>query len=174
MMKPGVVLFVVAWSSLGAQPAVSASPAPLPAHGYLAFSVPDIEASARWYVEKLGLRMLFNVPRTATVRAAAAFLQGGGFFVELVEVDGAADLSRYLTPQQIGEGGGRQYVYGLFKGGIVVDDFEKTVATLRARGVDIVDGPRPTKPDQPANVTIRDNAGNRIALLDGSFRPPSR
>jgi hypothetical protein len=78
---------------------------------------------------------------------------------------------RYLSAAQIAAGGGRQYIHGLFKAGAVVDDFDQTVKTLRARGVEIVDGPRPTKPDQPANVTIRDNSGNRIPLLDGSFKP---
>jgi catechol 2,3-dioxygenase-like lactoylglutathione lyase family enzyme len=170
-MKHHAMLLWAACSCLAAQPADSHQPAPLSAHGYLAFSVPDIDASAQWYTEKLGLRRLFYFPRTATVHAAAAFFQGGGFFVELVEVDSAVDLSKYLPPTQIAEGGGRQFIYGLFKGGVVVDDFEKAVAVLRARGVQIVDGPRPARPDAPANVTIRDNAGNRIELLDGSFKP---
>jgi catechol 2,3-dioxygenase-like lactoylglutathione lyase family enzyme len=141
----------------------------LAAHGYLAFSVVDIDAGVKWYREKLGLRTLFYAPRTEAVHASAAFLQGGELFVELVQVDGAADLSRYLPPRQIAEGAGRQYIHGLFKAGAVVDDFNQAVATLRARGVAIVDGPRPTKSGQPANVTIRDYEGNRIPLLDASF-----
>ena len=118
-------------------PASKTTPA-LAARGYLAFSVVDLDASAKWYNEKLGLRMLFYAPRTPAVDASAAFLQGGGLFVELVQVDDAADLSRRLPPAQIAEGGGRQYMHGVFKDGAVVDELDKAVATLRARGVEIV------------------------------------
>jgi catechol 2,3-dioxygenase-like lactoylglutathione lyase family enzyme len=167
------ILLLAACSSLAAQSPASNNQPVLAARGYLAFSVVDIDASVKWYTEKLGLRTLFYAPRTEAVHASAAFLQGGGLFVELVQVDGATDLSRYLPPAEIAAGGGRQFIHGIFKAGIVVDDFDQAVATLHARGVEIVDGPVPTKRDQPANVTIRDNAGNRIPLLDGSFKPSS-
>jgi catechol 2,3-dioxygenase-like lactoylglutathione lyase family enzyme len=172
-VKPNRILPLAACLSLAAQAPTSNNRPALAARGYLAFSVVDLDASAQWYTEKLGLRTLFYAPRTEAVHASAAFLQGGGLFVELVQVDGASDLSRYLPPAEIAAGGGRQFIHGLFKAGIVVDDFDQAVATLRTRGVEIVDGPVPTKPDQPANVTIRDNSGNRIPLLDGSFKPPS-
>jgi catechol 2,3-dioxygenase-like lactoylglutathione lyase family enzyme len=165
------IVFLFAASRLAAQAARTADTPVLAAHGYLAFSVPDMNASLRWYTEKLGMRVLFNFPRTETVHAAAAFLQGRDFFVELVQVDSASELSRFLPPREISQGGGRQFVFGLFKGGVVVDNLDAAVAALRARGVEIVDGPRPTKRDQPANVTIQDNSGNRIALLEGSFKP---
>ncbi|MGH7471231.1 MAG: VOC family protein [Longimicrobiales bacterium] len=46
-----------------------------------------------------------------------------------------------------------------FKAGIVVDDYDRTLATLRERGVSIVIGPFPARDGQRANVIIRDEAG---------------
>lgn len=56
-------------------------------------------------------------------------------------------------------------VHGIFKVGVVIDDYEKTLAMLKARGVQIAFGPFPARGDQPANVLIRDNASNLIQLF---------
>jgi len=56
-------------------------------------------------------------------------------------------------------------VYGLVKAGILVDDFPATLETLRARGVTIAYGPFPSRPDQKANVIIKDNAGNFVQIV---------
>jgi hypothetical protein len=56
-------------------------------------------------------------------------------------------------------------VHGIFKAGIVVDDFDRTIAQLRARGVQIAIGPFPATAQQPANAIIRDNAGNFIQFF---------
>jgi hypothetical protein len=42
-------------------------------------------ASAKWYTEKLGLRIVHLYPRNKTVHARAALFQGGGLVVELVQ-----------------------------------------------------------------------------------------
>lgn len=124
-----------------------------------ALSVADMEASTRWYVEKLGLRVTMQAPRTDATRARVTLLQGGGLTVELVQHDDAKALSNLLPGND-----GAVSVHGIFKIGITVDDFGKTLAALRARGVEIAFGPYPKRPDQPANVIIRDNAGNLIQV----------
>jgi hypothetical protein len=48
---------------------------------------------------------------------------------------------------------------------MTIDNFDETVAALRMRGVDIAFGPFPAREDQPANIMIRDNAGNYIQLF---------
>ena len=60
---------------------------------------------------------------------------------------------------------GSQFIHGLFKAGVVVDDFDKTLATLRSRGVEFAFGPFPARPNQRANVLIKDNAGNLIQIF---------
>jgi catechol 2,3-dioxygenase-like lactoylglutathione lyase family enzyme len=124
-----------------------------------ALSVADIDASARWYVETLGLEITKQIARTDATRARVTILEGGGLMVELVQHDDAVALRSVLPLKE-----GALSVHGIFKVGVTVDDFEKTLAAMRARGVEIAFGPYPKRPDQPANVIIRDNAGNLIQI----------
>ena len=160
-MKTNVILLLATCSALAAQAPMSNPPPALAVRGaILAFSVPDMDASAKWYTEKLGLRIVHLYPRNKAVHARAALFQGGGLVVELVQEDDAVDL-------------GPQPRHGLAKAGVVVGNFDKAVAALRARGVEFA-SVYPRRADQPANVTIRDNAGNLIALYEGfsSFNDP--
>ena len=61
-------------------------------------------------------------------------------------------------------------VHGIFKAGVIVDDFDQAIATLRKRHVDIVIGPFPARATQRANAIIRDNAGNYIQFF-GAYAP---
>ena len=91
---------------------------------------------------------------------AVAVLEGGGLVVELIQHDRAAPLGRLVPAAS-----DRVLVHGLFKAGIVVDDFDGTVAALRTRAVEIAFGPFPKRPNQRANLILRDNAGNLIQIL---------
>ena len=79
--------------------------------------------------------------------------------VELVQHDDAVPLGSLKTTTN-----GAIAVHGLFKVGVTIDDFDATLAALKSRGVEIAYGPYPKRPDQPANVIIRDNAGNLIQI----------
>jgi catechol 2,3-dioxygenase-like lactoylglutathione lyase family enzyme len=132
---------------------------PFSAHGaFIALSVADVAASARWYREKLGLRVVLEPPRAG--EAAAVILEGGGLLVELVQHDAAKPLGA-LAP---GARGG-VFVHGYFKAGLMVDDFDGTMAALRARGVEIAYGPYAKTATMRANAIIRDNAGNLIQFF---------
>ena len=126
---------------------------------FFALSVEDMEASTRWYVEKLGLRV--TMPRSRMGKAAATVLEGGGLIVELVQHDDALPLTRPAPAVQ----GGSLFVHGIFKAGFVVEDFDATIALLRARQVEIAFGPFPKRPTQRANAIIKDNAGNFIQIF---------
>ena len=64
---------------------------PFTANGaFIALSVPDVAASARWYREKLGLRVVLEPPKSG--EATAIILEGGGLLVELIQHDGAKPL----------------------------------------------------------------------------------
>ena len=127
---------------------------------FFALSVADVDASARWYEEKLGLGVVMRAPRTDETRSAATVLRGGGLTVELVRHDDARPL-RGLVP----EGRGALGVHGIFKVGVTVDDLDATLAALRARGVQPAMGPWPRRGDAPANAIIRDAEGNYIQLF---------
>lgn len=128
------------------------------AGAFFALSVADIPASVKWYSEKLGLAVVMEVPKRDGV--AVAVLEGGGLIVELIQHDAAVPLS--VAAPAVTD---RQFVHGLFKVGVVVEDFDRAVASLRAGGVTFVAGPFPARPNQRANVLFRDNAGNLIQFF---------
>ena len=159
MKRVWMSMLVILASTAGAQ-GQSESPVFSVSGAFIALSVADMEASTKWYREKLGLTVVMQAPRTDVTKSAATVLQGGGLTVELVKHDEAVPLSNFLPEPK-----GALYVHGIFKAGIVVDDFDATIATLRSRGVSIPIGPFPKRADQPANAIIRDNAGNYIQII---------
>jgi catechol 2,3-dioxygenase-like lactoylglutathione lyase family enzyme len=151
-------LWLLLPTSLTAQSAAQDSMPVAGSGSFFAVSVADLDASVRWYSEKLGLRVILRPPRSGPY--AVAILEGPGLVVELLQLDQARPFSGS------GAGGpGREAVHGLFKAGALIDGFDRIVALLRARGVEIVAGPFPARDGQRANLIFRDNAGNLIQLL---------
>jgi catechol 2,3-dioxygenase-like lactoylglutathione lyase family enzyme len=132
---------------------------PTPVTGaFFALSVADVNASAGWYTEKLGLKVI--MPLTKSGPASVIVLEGSGLIVELIQHDDAAPLSKAAPTVKA-----NYLVHGIFKAGVIVEDFDKTLAMLRERNVPIAFGPFPAKSGQRANVIIRDNAGNLIQFF---------
>ncbi|HEX6316456.1 MAG TPA: VOC family protein [Gemmatimonadaceae bacterium] len=152
-----VVIFALPASSL----AQSASDAPFATAqgGFFALSVRDLAASVAWYTEKLGLRSVMTVPRTGKIAGVAA-LEGNGLLVELLQHDDAVARN----------GASPELTRGIAKAGVIVTDFDRAVAALRARGVEITSGPYPPRPAMRANLMFRDNEGNTIQVL-GPYAP---
>jgi catechol 2,3-dioxygenase-like lactoylglutathione lyase family enzyme len=123
---------------------------------FFALSVADLDASSRWYSEKLGLEVIFSVPETNGF--AVMVLEGGGLTVELVHRDNAVPDPCGATDPTL--------CHGLFKMGLLVTDLDRTLEKLAARGVPVAFGPFPEQPNQRANAIIRDNAGNLIQLFE--------
>jgi hypothetical protein len=84
-----------------------------------------------------------------------------GAFFALSVADLQASAKWYSAPGSTR----RESVHGVFKAGARVEDFEGTVAMLRARAVEIAYGPYPARENQRANVIIRDNSGNLIQFF---------
>jgi catechol 2,3-dioxygenase-like lactoylglutathione lyase family enzyme len=143
---------------------VRSQPAPAPPFAaiegtFLAVSVQDLDASIRWYTEKFDLTLN---SRLASGDVSVALLSGHGLDVELLyHRDSVArpfpfDLDAAVRTR------------GLVKVGFRVADFDRAVAALRSRGVEIVLGPFPPRADQRANVLIRDGDQNLLQLF-GDF-----
>ncbi|HXQ37515.1 MAG TPA: VOC family protein [Anaerolineales bacterium] len=126
--------------------------------GFFALSVADINASANWYSEKLGLTIIMQPPKTN--QSTVVVLEGGGLIVELIQHDNALPLSEIAPTIK-----DRTLIHGIVKVGVIVDDFDKTVAILRERNVPIAFGPFPATTEQRANVIIQDNEGNLIQFF---------
>jgi catechol 2,3-dioxygenase-like lactoylglutathione lyase family enzyme len=125
---------------------------------FIGVSVADLDASVKWYTEKLGLAVVMRPPKIE--KSTAVILEGGGLIVELMHHDDAVPLSTAAARIT------RNYlVHGIFKAGLVVDDFDKAIAALRARGVQIAIGPFPATAEQRANAIIRDAEGNYIQVF---------
>jgi catechol 2,3-dioxygenase-like lactoylglutathione lyase family enzyme len=125
---------------------------------FFALSVADIDASARWYSDKLGTKVTMREPNTNG--AAVAVLEGDGLIVELIQHDAAKPLNTVAPNVK-----DPLYVHGIFKVGVIVSDFEKTLSALKTRNVEIAFGPYPARPGQRANVIVRDNARNLIQFF---------
>jgi catechol 2,3-dioxygenase-like lactoylglutathione lyase family enzyme len=122
---------------------------------FFGVSVADLEASTRWYTEKLGLSVVSRFPPSATT--SGVLLAGGGLEVELITNASAASQRNHLDSAGLD--------HGFFKVGVRVADFDRTIAELRQRGVPVVIGPFPPRRDQRANAIIRDDAGNLIQFF---------
>ena len=138
--------------------AAQATPAFTTVGAFVALSVPDLDASATWYAEKLGLRLVLEPPPYQGTRVKV--MEGGGLVVELLQNPAAMPL-RTAAPAI----NHTTLVHGIFKAGFVVEDFDRALATLRERGVEVAIGPFPARDGQRANVIIRDNAGNLLQLF---------
>src|SRR5688500_20283138 len=105
-----LVLGLVFPMAARAQSAPPAPPAPglVVAGSFFALSVADLDASAKWYTETLGLRVVMQVPRQT--KTAVTVLEGGGLTVELSQHDDAR------------RSGERRLVHGSLTADVGVDD----------------------------------------------------
>ena len=125
---------------------------------FFALSVADIEASTKWYTEKLGLKITMQQP--AQNKVAVAILEGGGLIVELIQNEEAQPLSSAAPAIK-----NSILVHGFFKAGVIVDDLDKVITHFKEKNVNIAYGPFPSGANQRANVIIRDNGGNLIQFF---------
>jgi catechol 2,3-dioxygenase-like lactoylglutathione lyase family enzyme len=151
-MKLSALCLALSLVSHGQSTPATSAPVSAVTGAFFAVSVADIDASAKWYSDKLGLRVIMQMPMDGT--AAATVLEGGGLTVELIQHRNASPAGR--APE---------LVHGIFKAGVVVDDFDKTLAALKARDVPIFLGPFPARGAVKRNFLIRDNAGNLIQFF---------
>ena len=131
------------------------------AHGaFVAITVPDIDVAAKWYVEKLGLKIVKNHAMRPDNKAGVTVLQGDGFAVELIWLDGSAPLSK-VAPQVKGP----QEIYGILKSGIYVDDLDATLKELKSRNVTMAFDTFYDKSMDCRMFAIRDNNGNILQFF---------
>jgi predicted lactoylglutathione lyase len=91
---------------------------------FFALSVADLQASARWYSEKLGLKIVLQPPKTD--QATVIVLEGDGLIVELVQQDAGVSLTQIAPNIK-----DKILVHGIVKAGAIIADFDQTVARLR-------------------------------------------
>jgi catechol 2,3-dioxygenase-like lactoylglutathione lyase family enzyme len=128
--------------------------------GYVALSVPNLDASAKWYAGTFDLTIVKSHSQSPDKKAVATILTGHGLIIELVQHAEAMPLT-VAAPALT-----RSFqVHGIFKAGIVVADLDATFRALEARHVDVAF--RTFRDDAIAFRTfaIRDNAGNLLQFF---------
>ena len=125
-------------------------------HHHGGISVPDLEASIRWFAQVLEFEVenRFEIP---AIPAKVAMLRRGDLRVELFEVPGAQGL-----PEERRQPNTDLRTHGNKHLAFAVKDADATAAVLRARGADIV---FVGHFEFGSNVFIRDNAGNLIEFV---------
>ena len=123
-------------------------------HG--AISVPDLEASIRWFGNVLDFQVeeRFDIP---AIPARVAMLRRGELRLELFEVPGAKPLpdERRHPNLDVTTHGNKHVAFA-------IRDLDAAEQELRRRGADIVFVGRF---DFGSNIFLRDNAGNLIELV---------
>jgi methylmalonyl-CoA/ethylmalonyl-CoA epimerase len=122
---------------------------------HVGLSVPDLEASIKWYQDKLGFKTekrLF----IEQIPAKTAFMINGNFRLELFEVAGAARLpeARRSPDQDLKTHGTKHLSLG-------VKDVRKILDILKNRGVDVA---MESAVEGKPMAFIRDNCGNLIEI----------
>ena len=124
---------------------------------HVAFSVPDLEASIRWYREALGFEVEWRL-HVASVPADVAMLRRGVMRVELFQPEHGAPLpaGRSNVQEDLRTHGTKHLADA-------VRDVRAAVAELERRHVDIV---HQGTGAFGAFAFIRDNSGNLIELFE--------
>jgi methylmalonyl-CoA/ethylmalonyl-CoA epimerase len=126
-------------------------------HHHGGISVPDLEASIRWYADVLGFQVEQRM-EIGAIPAKIAMLRRGDLRVELFEVPGA----RPLSPERR-EPNRDLHTHGNKHLAFAIRDVDEAERALRALGADIVFVGRF---EFGANIFLRDNAGNLVELVE--------
>ena len=81
-MRSGWLLLLLASPAVSQAQKPSSGPALAVTGAFFALSVADLDVSARWYSEKLGLEVVMRVPGGNL--PSVVVLEGGGLIVELI------------------------------------------------------------------------------------------
>jgi methylmalonyl-CoA/ethylmalonyl-CoA epimerase len=124
---------------------------------HVGISVPDIEASIRWYTEVLGFTLDMN-KFLPIANAQIAFLSHGDFSIELFGIPDGQPLAeeRRYPNQDIRHHGTKHIAWA-------VEDLTSFMAELKSKNVDVAMDITPIEGDLVA--FIRDNSGNLIELI---------
>ena len=125
---------------------------------HLGISVPDLEASIKWYENILG----FSVEKRMTIeplKAKIAFLIKDNFRIEIFEVAGAQPLPevRRQPHTDIGTHGIKHLAYE-------VKNVTEFMDVLKKKGVDVAMDV--SKMENKEMTFIRDNTGNLIEIVE--------
>lgn len=130
---------------------------------HFAISVPDLDASMRWYGEVFGFSVI-DRSEIPGIGVKVGHMQGKGFILEIFEAADAAPLppDRRTPNLDLLTHGNKHASFG-------VPDGPKAKAELEAMGVEVA---MVAEVDGTYGVFIRDNAGNLIEIFEEAGDSP--
>ncbi len=129
---------------------------------WIGLSVPDAEASAIWYQEKLH----FTIKKRLVLpehQLRIVFLELNGYTIELVE--SRTGTSFDAVRKRIPEIKDRDNLHGFFKCGFLVSNVDALAAELRGAGVKLVSKPSDDRAFGVRQFLVEDNAGNVLQFF---------
>lgn len=124
---------------------------------FIALSVPDIEASAKWYREMFGLSVErdMKVPDNSV---HIVILRSSKLMIELIQHRDSHPPSTQLDKEYLAQ--------GFTKVGFFVENIESVVNKLKAKGVSFAYDLIEDRGTNVKFVMIRDNSGNLVQLFE--------
>jgi catechol 2,3-dioxygenase-like lactoylglutathione lyase family enzyme len=129
---------------------------------WIGLSVPDAEASASWYQEKLH----FTVKKRLVLpehQLRIVFLEVNGYTIELVESKAATSFE--TVHKRIPQVKERDNLNGFFKVGFLVRDVDALAAELKRTGVKLISEPSDDRAFGVRHFLVEDNAGNTLQFF---------
>lgn len=162
MRKLMVLAASLVFTAIGSRPADHprvAAPISVKSPFNVGISVTDVEKSARWYEENLGLVRL----KSGTFPAGKfVILASREMSVEIIQHESAVDPRKKLSIAH------DYLVQGIFKFGFYVDDLDATVACLKQKHVKFYYEHGEDKELQLRFAIVADDDGNTIQLFEPS------
>ena len=126
---------------------------------HIGISVPDFDASVKWYEEMFGFKLLRKMHQASNPDMDFGVIQRGAVRIELFQVVEGKPLPDYRSDPTAD-----LYVHGVKHFAFQVKDIKKVLAELEAKGVKVS---KPlTENPRTSFVFINDNAGNAIELIE--------
>jgi len=125
-------------------------------HDHVALRVRDYDATVRWYIDKLGFRVVREWP-SRDMRLC--YLENG---LTRVEIMGGGEVQLSEEPLDFESSLRRPGYHHL---SLMVDDVQQTTAILRERGVAVIEGPRDVGEIERRIAFVRDDNANIIELV---------
>lgn len=123
-------------------------------------SVPDAQAAARWYEEKLGFEETGESNEPNGTRTIV--VERGPFAIELLQIRNSYSITKYVEAHRPSS----FRLQGIVKLGFAVDDLDSVLTELAARNVPILQKTTELKQFRLRYLLIQDNNGNVIQLFD--------
>lgn len=125
---------------------------------HVGISVPNLEESVAWYVDKLGFELARPLDPDPDAAMNIALLRRGNFNIELFEIEDAAPLPEYRRDPSAD-----LRVHGLAHFAFRVDDARAVLAELESKGVEVVFGPNES--ERSIFFFVADNSGNTFEFI---------